>query len=663
MANVFQITISAVDRATAVAQKVNTSIAKITRPIADVRSSVAAFSKETGLDQIGRRIEKVGGIATETARRVGSIAPPLAAIAGLGTVAGIVEMAHGWGKAATEISNTAYVIGMSTEQLQKYRGAARLAGLGDADMTNGLKAVGSAFEDASAGRDTFLAGVLKQKDIGIHRLKDGSIDVVRAMRDISNAASKYGNAQAREKFLSLFGMGNLTPLLGKGTAALDARVAQYDKLNATMSPAQIAQGERYNEAMVALDATFDKLTNSVGASLAPALTRVADALIPIANEYGPKIAHWIDSIDWNKTAKSIADVTGSLGGLTAIAAGLAAVTFAGPISGIARLSALLLPLVPALAPLAALAAGGAYAIGKIKDSTEGGHFVGRNAAAPIANPLSASDSNGLLWDRFKSGAASFFSTGQGHFVPRFSTRAGNASTAASKALFAQLEQQYRLPAGLLDSVWATESGRGANMRSPKGALGHFQFMPDTARQYGVADPMDLQQSARGAARMYADLLKANGGDVSRAVAAYNWGQGNLNRKGVANAPAETRDYVAKVLGGMGASAFAPAAPAATPPAVATGQSVQAVANAQQPSAKDARALRPTDSPEPVQAPLFAATPAAAAPDAGVEGQMGTVHVQIDMQNAPRGSKASVRTSGNVTASARIGHSALMEAAV
>ncbi|MDM0007896.1 lytic transglycosylase domain-containing protein [Variovorax sp. J22G73] len=118
-------------------------------------------------------------------------------------------------------------------------------------------------------------------------------------------------------------------------------------------------------------------------------------------------------------------------------------------------------------------------------------------------------------------------------------------------LFDQLEAQYGLPSGLLDGVWSAESGRGRSMRSPKGAVGHFQFMPATAQQYGVDDPSNLAQAATGAARMYADLLKQYGGDLPRALAGYNWGQGNLARNGFNAAPAETRNYIQKVTASMG----------------------------------------------------------------------------------------------------------------
>lgn len=126
---------------------------------------------------------------------------------------------------------------------------------------------------------------------------------------------------------------------------------------------------------------------------------------------------------------------------------------------------------------------------------------------------------------------------------------GPLTPAASAAeLFARLEKQYALPEGLLDRVWQRESGRGKNMLSDAGAKGHFQFMDPTAKQYGVTDPNDLTQSATGAAKMWADRLKARNGDVRLAAADYNWGQGRVDRLGVDKAPKETRDYMDAIGG-------------------------------------------------------------------------------------------------------------------
>ncbi len=124
----------------------------------------------------------------------------------------------------------------------------------------------------------------------------------------------------------------------------------------------------------------------------------------------------------------------------------------------------------------------------------------------------------------------------------------------SNDLFARLEKDHGLPGGLLDAVWATESSRGKRMVSPAGARGHFQFMPATAKQYGLADPDNLEQSAAAAARMFADLSRKYSGDLPKVLAGYNWGMGNVDRKGLDKAPAETRNYIEKVSTGMKPSA-------------------------------------------------------------------------------------------------------------
>lgn len=116
------------------------------------------------------------------------------------------------------------------------------------------------------------------------------------------------------------------------------------------------------------------------------------------------------------------------------------------------------------------------------------------------------------------------------------------------AYFSMLEKKYGLPAGLLDSMWQQESGRGKNMLSGKGAKGHFQFMDATAKEYGVSDPNNLQQSADGAARMMSRMLGQYGGNLDMALAAYNWGSGNLGKYTLGSAPKETRDYITQIEG-------------------------------------------------------------------------------------------------------------------
>ncbi len=125
-----------------------------------------------------------------------------------------------------------------------------------------------------------------------------------------------------------------------------------------------------------------------------------------------------------------------------------------------------------------------------------------------------------------------------------------ASPTNNKQYFTALEAQYQLPAGLLNAVMQQESGGKAGLTSAAGAQGYFQFMPGTAQQYGVK-VNDFRSESEGAAKMLSDLIKQYKGDVGMALAAYNWGSGNIAEKGIANMPAETKNYIPSVLKRMG----------------------------------------------------------------------------------------------------------------
>jgi soluble lytic murein transglycosylase-like protein len=87
-------------------------------------------------------------------------------------------------------------------------------------------------------------------------------------------------------------------------------------------------------------------------------------------------------------------------------------------------------------------------------------------------------------------------------------------------------------------------------RSSTGAMGIAQFMPATAREWlgSEAAALDPRQAIPGAARYLAWLRRQFGGDLIAAVAAYNWGIGNVKKKGLARAPAETQNYVSAITG-------------------------------------------------------------------------------------------------------------------
>ena len=103
-----------------------------------------------------------------------------------------------------------------------------------------------------------------------------------------------------------------------------------------------------------------------------------------------------------------------------------------------------------------------------------------------------------------------------------------------------------LPPEFVESVAQIESGFRPDAVSPKGALGVMQLMPGTARTLG-ADPYDTAQNIDAGTRLLRELLIKYDGDVVKALAAYNAGEGAVDKYQGMPPYNETRWYVKKVI--------------------------------------------------------------------------------------------------------------------
>jgi soluble lytic murein transglycosylase-like protein len=124
--------------------------------------------------------------------------------------------------------------------------------------------------------------------------------------------------------------------------------------------------------------------------------------------------------------------------------------------------------------------------------------------------------------------------------------------------------KHGIDPALLKALIKQESGFDPGAGSPAGAQGLTQLMPGTAASLGVTNPLDPAQSIEGGAKYLRQQLDTFGGDVEKALAAYNAGPGAVQRYGGIPPYAETQNYVRKVM--AYAQEFRAAVPASAAPA-------------------------------------------------------------------------------------------------
>src|SRR5260363_320773 len=203
----FKIVITAVDKATATVHKINQSFDRLTRPIRRLNRSIKALGRASGFDRLGIALRFVTRTACDLAGQLRSIAAPMLALIGGGTIAGLWGLAKAWG----------------------LLGAAQAAGLSAQALDGGLKSLGESLEDALYGRNARALVTLNRLGIGIHKTAAGAIDTKRALLDLSSVIAQIKSPQVQGLVARTFGVESLLPLLRQGAEAIEAyqkRVAE-----------------------------------------------------------------------------------------------------------------------------------------------------------------------------------------------------------------------------------------------------------------------------------------------------------------------------------------------------------------------------------------------------------------------------------------------------
>jgi len=178
------------------------------------------------------------------------------------------------------------------------------------------------------------------------------------------------------------------------------------------------------------------------------------------------------------------------------------------------------------------APGASAQIAKVVDTTGRQLFV--NAEPPLSAKLTAAKPRATL---YLAGESSL--TGREHPW-------SSIDRDGSEKIVRETAERHHVDPALVRAVIETESGWNPKAYSHKGAGGLMQLIPTTAQRFGAYDVFNPQQNVDAGVKYLKTLLQRYNGNLDLALAAYNAGEGAVDRAHGIPAIRETRDYVLKV---------------------------------------------------------------------------------------------------------------------
>lgn len=519
-----------------------------------------------------------------------SIKNELLALAGVSlSAAGLTSFVKSTTSGLMNLSIQSKALGISAKQLDGWSKSAEAAGSSAEKITGTLNTFQNAiqsYRSGDASSPIFKALALLSSDTGV-TFDPSKMNSDEMLRGVSQALQKERSGD-RARYLA--------QQLGIDDATLQSiRSGQFvsnaNKFTAQsgVSNSDIENAKRFNVEWTILQQKLEKVGYYIFNSLSPYIDTFTKYLMELADwvaqhpkEIKDSVMGFFNAI--SEVAKACDDAVQWVGGwknailiLIGASVGGKLLSFMGLLtSSIGGLSRIALP-------AWLIAAAGLSASNKIDEARQGAQKEGVDVGTYLINKRKEKDKENEAafdkamdrltkwWDRISGTDTSSLTLSPQQQAmqstlsdAQFPLMKAPQATGKGKALldfmstqFGQLEAKYGLPTGILRSVATVESGGNPYATSGAGARGLFQFMPGTAKDLGI-NPLDPSQAANGAARYLRQLLNQTGGNLEDALAAYNWGIGNVQKKGRAASPLETQLYVPKVLAGLPTGAAATA---------------------------------------------------------------------------------------------------------
>ena len=366
MANEFLIRISADDKATATIKKIEAAIAGIMSPLEKAQNKASRLGSvgQAGMEKLHAGLEKVGSATRNLVDGLASIIPGLAAISGAVSVAGLAALADRFASVGFNLSQTSNILGVSRQELQAWQIVGKKAHMTAEEVSSGIMSMNEAIRGADIGTNTGAAGTLAALGVKVQH-KDGKIDYAATRKAIVDAVARQEQASGRVAAAASLGVP--IKLAENKNVLKDFEAAMNSPLQQTDEAADRARAMQ--ERIDALKMSIESVALTIGDKLVPVLQPAVEAIgkwfdknkEEIANSIAAaveKFSQWLQQIDWDSVTAKAEKFWNAIGGITGAAIALAAITFAGPLLGLASLALSLTTLTSSVIPAAVLALGG-----------------------------------------------------------------------------------------------------------------------------------------------------------------------------------------------------------------------------------------------------------------------------------------------------------------
>lgn len=274
----------------------NKKAGKAVQPFGNIARSVQTIGNQAHLGAAVRGMGKLSDGAAVLAQKVGLSAEAFTTMGLIGRAGGVLGAIGLVGAAAVgagvkfagmtfEIGRTSKAMGVSTDDLQRWRGAANLAGVSSEALDSTLSGLQDAFAGALYDGDGAMQQIMGEFGIQLKFAKNGTLDLKDALGQVADVMSKITDAHQRKRLADVMHIDPAAiPLLMEGSKGLNALADQAAKLGDVAGPKAIKWGTDTELAIervkVAARGLFKEMGSNIFPNLPGWLNGTADGMKP-----------------------------------------------------------------------------------------------------------------------------------------------------------------------------------------------------------------------------------------------------------------------------------------------------------------------------------------------------------------------------------------------